>query len=127
MFTDVPVLDFDPQARLEIRIPIRSLLALGHLTSGPIPATVTLANASIDKEADATAVLERVAREHSVRLIDLRSNLCNSVECRYIAGNTLLFKDSDHLEPEGVRLALVGVELFPPESPSAATEKSIVH
>jgi peptidoglycan/LPS O-acetylase OafA/YrhL len=127
LFSDAPVLNFEPELRLEMRIPIRSLLARGHFTSGPLPTTVPLVDAAISQEAEATAILERVAKAHAVPFIDLRSNLCNHTECRYMVGNHLLFKDTDHLAPDGVRLALAGVQLFPPDAAPAPPAALLSH
>lgn len=58
----------------------------------------------LERNAPATAMLRRIAAAQSVRLIDPAEILCARGECEFERGGVALYRDGEHLVPDGARL-----------------------
>ncbi len=109
---DVPLLRFDPYARMigEL-IPARAVLAgwLGHKPAGGFVA----APGDIDPDPSAAILARLVAGRDGVALLDPRDGLCSPPGCRYGTGTALYYADFQHLTAQGAAAAVGDGRLAP--------------
>ena len=109
---DVPNFAFDPLLRYRTaRIPARHAIA-NWISDNNNDAGVAPADFRSAADTAAELMNESIAKLSGVRIVELRSSLCNSRNlCAYMQGDQLLYADQHHLTYEGAQYALRGFRL----------------
>lgn len=129
VFDDIPAFNFEPAWRLDsTAIPARrALAALLHVNNVADIGAAAPQDADSGHVASAAAasalLVQALAAQPTIMLVDLRSSLCNSqTQCFYRVADQLLYSDNNHLSPAGARYVLRNFRLPPPSTPIAQAE-----
>jgi SGNH domain (fused to AT3 domains) len=107
LFEDIESLKFDPVRRVRAYfIPARGWIAR-HVQNmqGP-PGSASSDELYLPENAEASQIVNRVARDQNAIVFDPRPRLCADGSCKYYAGQTLLYANTNHLTAAGAELVM---------------------